>query len=124
VTLQPHVDRLEGDWSSFVQSLTQPSSQDLDLRRMKAGDLVLVKTRNTLYLLEWKTADSVELRTNKTTRPGGLVRIMGCTFGHSSSIQPDFLSCGGNLELTYNEGHRTWTTSPIDEIHHLHRTGS
>ena len=48
---------------------------------------------------------------------------MGCTFGLSSSIRPDFLTCGDNLELTYNDGHRTWTTSPIEEIHHLQRSG-
>ena len=84
----------------------------------------MVKTRNTLYLFEWKTSGLIELRTNNPATPSGPVQIMGCTFGHSSSIRPDFLTCGNNLELTYNDAHRTWTTSPIDEIHHLQRTGS
>jgi hypothetical protein len=123
VTLQSEVAKFGGDWSSFVHSFSEPSCNELDLRRIKAGDCVVVKTRNTLYLLEWKTSDAVELRSNNPATPTGPVRVMGCTFGLSTSIRPDFLACGNNLELTYNDGHRTWTTSPIEEIHHLQRTG-
>ena len=123
MTLQNDAGKLKWDWSTFVHSLTEPTCNELDLRRMAEGDSVVVKTRNTLYLLEWKTADSVELRTNSASAPSGPVRIMGCTFGLSSSIRPDFLTCGSNLEVTYNDGHRTWTTSPIEEIHHLQRNG-
>ena len=116
------MDRLGGDWKSFVQSLAKDSLPEVELRKMKSGDCVLLKTRNTFYLLEWKTDDLVELRSNKAKAPSGPVQIMGCTFGQSSSIRPDLLTCGANLELTYNNGHRTWTTSVIDEIHYLHRT--
>jgi hypothetical protein len=44
---------------------------------------------------------------------------MGCTFGLSSSIKPDHLFCGGNLELSYqlDGAPMTHTTTTIKEIH-------
>jgi hypothetical protein len=52
-------------------------------------------------------------------RPEGRVRIMGCTFGRSSSIKPDHLFCGGNLELSYRlKGvAMTHRTTAIKEIY-------
>jgi len=44
---------------------------------------------------------------------------MGCTFGRSSSIKPDHLFCGGNLELSYRLKGTAMThrTTAIKEIH-------
>jgi hypothetical protein len=44
---------------------------------------------------------------------------MGCTFGRSSSIKPDHLFCGGNLELGYRlkGAAMTHRTTAIKEIH-------
>jgi hypothetical protein len=108
------------DWASFVRSLPKSFEKELDLGAVAPGDRILVKTRNTLYLFTWKGGYQAELRTNKRKTPGGLVQIMGCSFGLSSSIRPDALFCGGNLEFTHEEGEKTWTTSKIDEIYHLH----
>jgi hypothetical protein len=83
---------------------------------------VLIKTRNSLYLFTWKSGDEADVRSNDPKAPIGPVRIMGCSFGLSSSIRPDAIFCGGNLEFTHAKGEKTWTTSPIEEIHLLHQS--
>jgi hypothetical protein len=98
--------------------------EELALAQIAPGDRVLIKTRNTHYLLDWQGSDTATLRTSSPRAPQGPVRIMGCSFGLSSSIRPDALFCGGNLEFTHSAGERTWTTSAIREIHLLHRSGS
>ena len=119
MTIHPKADRRGGDWVSFIQSLPPSFQKELDLETVAPGDRVLVKTRNTLYLFTWKGPDQAELFTNKGNAPRGPVKIMGCSFGLSSSIRPNALFCGGNLELTYQKGEKTWTTSEIDEIYLL-----
>jgi hypothetical protein len=42
-----------------------------------------------------------DLTSSRFDRPHARVKIAGCTFGNSSSIKPDHLFCGGNLEFTY-----------------------
>lgn len=120
MTIDRKADGAGWDWTSFVQSLPQPLPQELDLQAVAPGDSVLVKTKNTLYLFTWKGACQAELRTNNQKTPSGSVQIMGCSFGLSSSIRPDALFCGGNLEFTHQRGEKTWTTSRIDEIYLLH----
>jgi hypothetical protein len=82
----------------------------------------MIKTRNSSYLLEWKGVDEAVVSSDDPKAPSGPVRIMGCSFGLSSSIRPDAFFCGGNLEFTHSNGEKTWTTSPIREIHLLHRS--
>jgi hypothetical protein len=120
--IDPNADGLRQDWKAFLKSLPESSQTELDLAAIADGDRVLIKTRNTLYLFTWKGADTAELRTNSRKAPSGPVRIMGCSFGLSSSIRPETLFCGGNLELTHSQGEKTWTTSTIREIHLLHRS--
>ena len=110
------------DWTSLIQSLPTRFQKELILEDVVPGDNILIKTKNTLYLFTWANMDGAELRTDSPRGPSGTVRIMGCSFGLSSSIRPDALFCGGNLEFTYQNGEKTWTTSEIDEIHLLHRS--
>ena len=122
MTNRTHASGLEKDWGEFLHSAVEPSCAELDLRRVQTGDRVLVRTRNTDYLLHWLSDNEVELASSNPNGPQGKVQIMGTTFGLSSSIRPDFLTCETNLELTYNDGHRTWTTSPIVEIRYIHKS--
>jgi hypothetical protein len=118
----PSSDEVLMDWKSFVESLPRTCEEELSLSSIVPGDRVLVKTRNTLYLFTWKGGDEAEVRANDAKAPAGDVKIMGCSFGLSSSIRPDALFCGGNLEFTHSKGEKTWTTSPIEEIHLLHQS--
>ena len=118
----PNVGDRSPDWKSFLESLPESFEKELALTAIVPGDRVLIKTRNTAYLFTWKSIDEADLRANDPKAPSGPVRIMGCSFGMSSSIRPDALFCGGNLEFTYLKGEKTWTTSPIDEIHLLHQS--
>jgi hypothetical protein len=122
MAVEPMPGGLGWDWTSFIQSLPTAFQKELDLTAVVPGDHVLIKTRNALYLFTCKGPDLAELCTNNPKAPSGPVRIMGCSFGLSSSIRPDALFCGGNLEFTYQQGNKTWTTSEIDEIHLVHRS--
>ena len=89
---------------------------ELDLRGIaRTGDLLRVGTRNTIYTLRLLDDRSADLQTDRPDRPAGRVKIMGCTFGLSTTISPDHLFCGGSLEFTFQaDGHRmTHTTSAI-----------
>jgi hypothetical protein len=110
------------DWKALVEALPKSLCEELALTAIAPGDRVIIKTRNTLYLFTWKHTDLAELRADNPKTPAGPVRIMGCSFGLSSSIRPDALFCGGNLEFTHSQGEKTWTTSPIEEIHVLHHS--
>ncbi len=105
-------------WNRFPAS----SSEELALTAIVPGDRVVIRTRNTAYLFKWTGVDEAEVIANDAKAPSGPVRIMGCSFGMSSSIRPDALVCGGNLEFTHAGGDKTWTTSPIEEIHLLHQS--
>jgi hypothetical protein len=110
------------DWKAFLEAHPGDARDELPLARIAPGDRVLIKTRNTHYLFAWQGADLAVLRASSSKAPAGPVRIMGCSFGMSSSIRPDALFCGGNLEFTHSNGERTWTTSEIEEIHLLHES--
>jgi hypothetical protein len=122
VNTESNTGELSPDWQSFLASHASVKQDEISLSSVEPGDRILVKTRNTHYLLSWQSADHSELRTNSSRAPSGLVRIMGCSFGLSSSIRPDALFCGGNLELTYADGEKRWTTSAIEEIQLLHNS--
>jgi hypothetical protein len=109
------------DWMTVLQQHVTEAPTDIDLQELRPGDRLRIVTRNTSYdlvLLEGRYAD---LKTDRADRPCGQVQIMGCTFGMSSSIKPDHLFCGGNLEFTFEGGTMTHLTSVIREIHWLRR---
>ena len=113
------------DWIAFLKQYGETAGDELDLRELKEGDQLRIATKNTDYYLEVVDAGTREvlLHSEREDRPSGKARIMGGTFGMSSSIKPDRLFCGGNLEITLDEGEVTHTTSAIREISLLRREG-
>lgn len=112
------------DWLSRLKEHAASDHAELDLAGLSPGDLLQVGTKNTVYTLRLIDGDRIaELMTNRPDRPAGRVKIMGCTFGMSSTISPDRLFCGGNLEFNFlQEGVRmTHTTSVIRSIQWVRR---
>ncbi len=106
------------DWLHFVKSKTGKLGEELELSELRAGDVLKIVTRNSEYVLMIEGGREAILSCSEPGRPNGPVRIMGCGFGRSSSIKPDHLFCGGNLELSYKlEGAAmTHRTTAIREI--------
>ena len=107
------------DWLRYVKSTKGKLGDELDLSQLKPGDLLKVVTRNSEYLLTIAKGRDAILTCKQPGRPNGRVQIIGCTFGRSSSIKPDHLFCGGNLELSYQlkGAPMTHRTTAIKEIH-------
>ena len=102
-----------GDWDSLVALAATQSDRELDITNLKSGDILQVATTHTLYTLRINGPREALLSTNRNDRPHGPVRLIGCTFGLSSSIKPDHLFCGGNMEFTHDEGRQTCNTTAI-----------
>ena len=107
------------DWLHFVKSKKSKLGDELDLALLERGDLLRVVTKNSEYVLKIVKDREADLSCAQPGRPNGRVRIMGCAFGRSSSIKPDHLFCGGNLELSYRSKSAAMThrTTAIREIH-------
>lgn len=107
------------DWLHFIKSKSGKLGHEVNLSELRAGDVLKVVTANSEYVFTIVKGREADLACAKPGRPAGRVRIMGCGFGRSSSIKPDHLFCGGNLELSYKrEGgalmtHRTTAISKI-----------
>jgi hypothetical protein len=104
------------DIIAFLQTAGKWMGDELDLERIRPGDRLLVRTRNTSYLFNMTGTNTAVLTTNRPERPGGPVLIHGCVFGRSSMIKPGHLFCGGGLEIAYQNSPRRFTTSPIEAI--------
>ena len=104
---------------SFLKAAEDKIGDEFDLGQLAAGDELLVTTRHTDYRFKIIADRVAELDCSRPDRPHARVKIMGCTFGNSSSIKPDYLFCGGNLEFTYEiEGRRmVHTTTAIKAIY-------
>jgi hypothetical protein len=101
------------DWEGFLRRQAADATTELDLSGLRPGDHLLVLTRNTAYAFTLGDGTEATLTTNRPDRPTGRVRINGCTFGASSSIKPDHVFCGGNLEFVHPESHEVYTTTAI-----------
>lgn len=109
------------DWLAVLQKHAEDGAAEFDLRELLPGDQLRVVTKNTTYDLVLEENRFARLSTNRPNRPSGLVRMMGCTFGLSSSIKPDHLFCGGSMEFTFDEGEMVHNTSPIQAMYLLKR---
>ena len=107
------------DWVQYLRSKEGKLGDELELAQLRPGDHLRIVTLNSEYFLTIVKGREATLVCPKPDRPAGPVSIMGCTLGLSSSIKPDHLFCGGNLELSYQlEGaSMTHTTTAIKEIH-------
>lgn len=108
------------DWESYLRQRQATSIAELDLTTIKPGDQLLVVTERTAYTLKMLEDRAADLTTNRADRPAGRVVIHGCTFGASSSIKPDHLFCGGNLEFAHSENRETYTTTTIRALQLTH----
>lgn len=107
------------DWVSFLQGTGSACGDEFDLEQLHPGDRLRVVTRHTVYEFTMVSRREALLSTGRNDRPSGKVRIMGCTFGESSSIKPDHLFCGGNLKFVFEDGRMTHLTTSVREIHWL-----
>jgi hypothetical protein len=89
------------DWLRYIKSTEGTLGDELELSELQPGDVLRVVTRNADYVLTISKGREAILKCSEPGRPEGPVQIRGCTFGGSSSIKPDHLFCGGNLELGY-----------------------
>jgi hypothetical protein len=106
-------DQPAPDWEELFRRYQAAGVAELDLTSIKAGDTLLVVTKHTAYCFSMLGRSEALMVSNRPDRPAGKVRINGCTFGRSSSIKPDHLFCGGNLEFVHGTTHRIYTTSEI-----------
>jgi len=108
----PHIP----DIVAFLQAAGRWIGDELDMEGLEAGDRLLVRTQNTRYLFVMNGQNRAELSSDRADRPRGPVRIQGCVFGQSRMIKPNHLFCGGALEIAFDGGRHTFTTSPIQDI--------
>jgi hypothetical protein len=112
------------DIVAFLKVAQKWVGDELDMTQLKAGDRLLVRTRNTNYLFLMTGPETAKLTVDRPDRPGGLVRIQGCIFGRSKMIKPGHLFCGGGLEFTTEEDRQTYMTSAITELQWISTSGS
>ena len=113
------------DFIAYLKSAADKFGDELDLNQLAAGDELKIVTRHTEYLFKMMENGCANLRSARCDRPTGRVRLMGCTLRNSSSIKPDHLFCGGNLEFIYKLDGRSMThkTTAIQAIY-LRRSNS
>ena len=94
------------DLVAYLKATADKIGDELDLGTLKPGDELRIVTGHTEYVFKIIEDRIADLTCSRFDRPNARVKIMGCTFGNSSSIKPDHLFCGGNLEFTYElDGH-------------------
>jgi len=109
---------------SFLKATEEQIGDEFDLTQLAAGDELIVTTRHTEYSFKIISDRVATLNCSRPDRPHAQVQIMGCTFGRSSSIKPDHLFCGGNLEFTYETDGRRMVhkTTAIKAIYWRRKT--
>jgi hypothetical protein len=100
------------DIIAYLKATEEKVGDQFELEQMKAGDELRVATQHTDYVFAMQNDRTADLTCSRFDRPHARVKLMGCTFGQSSSIKPDHLFCGGNLEFTYE----------LDGVPMTHRT--
>ena len=106
-------DSLAPDWEAFLRKHQADGLPEIELSSLRPGDRLIVLTEHTAYTLVMRADGEADMTTNRTDRPSGRVLIHGCTFGASSSIKPNHLFCGGNLEFVHGEKGEVTTTTAI-----------
>jgi hypothetical protein len=101
------------DWEAFLRKHVREGLPEIELASLKPGDRLLVLTEHTAYTLLMHDNSEADMTTNRADRPSGRVRINGCTFGASSTIKPDYIFCGGNLEFVHGDKSEVTTTTTI-----------
>ncbi len=107
------------DFIAYLKSSVEKLGDHFDLQQLAARDELKVVTSHTEYVFKIVDGRTADLTSSRFDRPRARVKIMGCTFGESSSIKPDQLFCGGNLEFIYElDGvSMTYKTTAIKAIY-------
>jgi len=119
--MRSHAAPLKKSWKAALEEHVGQNLPEVDLTALRAGDRLRVVTRNTIYHFTMQEGRDAQLVTNRPNRPRGAVRIVGCAFGASTTIKPDALFCGGNLEFMHDDGAMTMTTSEITGLEWVRR---
>jgi hypothetical protein len=111
------------DWLKVITEATDEGAPAIEIPLLLPNDQVIVSSSHTHYKFTMISQREAELETSRSDRPSGRVVLMGCTFGLSTSIKPDQLFVGGNLEFTHmREGvRRTHLTTAITALRHLRK---
>jgi len=111
------------DWLEIITEVNDRNGPEIDIGQLLPQDRLIVTTNHTHYGFTIVAGREADLETNRADRPAGRVRLMGCTFGASTTIKPDHLFCGGNLEFTLERDgqRRTHVTTTITALRHLRR---
>jgi hypothetical protein len=106
----------DNDWLAAAHELVNREGPGIEFDKLLVGDVLIVRTRNTIYRLRWLGNDCAEISANRPGRPAGRVTIMGCALGKGSSIAMNRLFCGGGLEYSSDNGEWIHRTSAIAEL--------
>jgi hypothetical protein len=117
------MDRTDNpDFVAFLGAAEKWIGDELDLSQLKAGDRLLVRTRNTGYLFAMTGSHTARLTPDRDDRPSGPVRINGCVFGGSKVIKPNHLFCGGNMEIVFEGYEEPVVTTAVKAIQLVSRS--
>jgi hypothetical protein len=106
-----------GDLVEYLKTFQAQDRGEFDLEQLSPGDRLSVVTEHTTYDIDWLGDREGILDTHRPDRACGRIRLMGCAFGSSSTIKPDYLFCGGNLEFLHDEKFAMrCTTTSIQKI--------
>lgn len=111
-------------WIETLHAHVEGEGKRFELGSLVPGDILRVITHHTMYTFVMTGPRAANLETDREDRPNGPVLLMGCTFGQSSTISPDYIFCGGNLEFTHGGGSMTCTTTAIRAIQLIGRSPS
>ena len=101
------------DVDEFLRGFQTQHRPEVDLNALRSGDILVVATANTLYRIVMDDMRCGTMSTNHAKRPVGAVQLMGGTFGHSSTIKPDGVFCGGGLEYLHCASKKIHVTTAI-----------
>lgn len=122
--LPPPADPAAPDWVAFVRAREAASVPEIVLTSLQPNDRLLLVTERTAYTFVMRGPNEADVTSNRADRPSGRVIIRGCTFGASSSIKPDHVFCGGNLEFTHGDPPQVTTTTTIRALQLVQATPS
>jgi hypothetical protein len=112
----PHAAPDGGDWEKFLAERQAQGAPAIDLKTLRAGDRVVVETKNTRYELLWRDDGTAELSTNRPDRAPGLVAVQGCGFGRVGPVKAGVLFCGGSLEYHSLDGNLRFRTTTVKAL--------
>jgi hypothetical protein len=104
------------NWEMFLDEQLAHGPSELELKALRAGDRLIVGTKNTRYEFEWQDDGSAQLSTDRADRPWGQVTVLGCAFRRSGVLAPGVIFAGGKVEFVSTKGQVRHRTTPITSL--------